>query len=232
MKIQEKRKGFKNDTAKRDSILEAALQVFAQKGFHESTISEIADKANVADATIYEYFDNKENLLYSIPAKKAKEALDLLKIHLEGIKGIANKIRKLIWFSFWFFQNNPAWTSVFFLILQQNKRFALAPAYELTREWANEILKIMKEGQEEGTISKNINIFIARSLLLGTINHLTTRWILTNKPKDLTELTNDTAELIIGAIQNNTNREIYFINNKIHIVSEEVPRFGEGKGLK
>ena len=47
-------------------ILDAAIRVFAEKGFHRARISDIADAAGVADGTIYLYFDNKEHLLLSI----------------------------------------------------------------------------------------------------------------------------------------------------------------------
>lgn len=216
MKIQRK-----ENARKRDAILDAALDVFAQKGFQDATISGIARRAKVAEATIYEYFENKENLLFSIPAKKQKEALDLLEFQLAGIRGALNKIRKLVWFYFWFFQNNRPWSSVVLMILRPNKKFLNAPAYQLIRTWAQEILKIFKEGQDEGSIQKDINIFVARNLLLGTIEHLTSRWILMDKPKDLTELANDTAELIVNAIKNPSCQDVYFINSKFYIGDKE-----------
>lgn len=52
--------------ARRAHILDAATQVFAAKGFHRATIKEIARVAGVADGTIYNYFDNKNELLLGI----------------------------------------------------------------------------------------------------------------------------------------------------------------------
>jgi AcrR family transcriptional regulator len=54
-----------------EQILEAAAAVFASKGFHQATIREIAEEADVADGTIYNYFDNKMDLLISIMARLA-----------------------------------------------------------------------------------------------------------------------------------------------------------------
>ena len=51
---------------KREAIVEAAIEVFAQKGFHAARISDVARAAGVADGTIYLYFDNKEHLLLSL----------------------------------------------------------------------------------------------------------------------------------------------------------------------
>ncbi|MCI0398432.1 MAG: TetR/AcrR family transcriptional regulator [Chloroflexi bacterium] len=52
--------------ARRNQILEAAIQVFAEKGFHQATIKDVAQAAGVADGTIYNYFDNKKALLLGI----------------------------------------------------------------------------------------------------------------------------------------------------------------------
>jgi AcrR family transcriptional regulator len=48
-------------------ILEAAARVFAQKGYHAATTKEIASEAGVSEGTIYNYFQNKEDLLLSVP---------------------------------------------------------------------------------------------------------------------------------------------------------------------
>jgi AcrR family transcriptional regulator len=46
-------------TARRNQILDAATKVFAEKGFHPTTIKDIAREAGIADGTIYNYFENK-----------------------------------------------------------------------------------------------------------------------------------------------------------------------------
>jgi len=52
--------------ARRNQILDAATQVFAEKGFDHATIHDIAKAAGIADGTIYNYFDNKTALLLGI----------------------------------------------------------------------------------------------------------------------------------------------------------------------
>ena len=55
---------------KRTLITEAAVEVFAEKGFHQARISDIAKRAGVADGTIYLYFKNKDDLLLSVFEEK------------------------------------------------------------------------------------------------------------------------------------------------------------------
>lgn len=54
---------------RRERILECAMKIFAEKGFQDATISEISKAAGVSDATVYEYFKSKEELLFSIPRR-------------------------------------------------------------------------------------------------------------------------------------------------------------------
>jgi AcrR family transcriptional regulator len=52
--------------ARRKQILDAATQVFAEKGFHRATIKDIAHVAGIADGTIYTYFTSKTEVLLGI----------------------------------------------------------------------------------------------------------------------------------------------------------------------
>ena len=49
---------------RKDRIMDAALRIFAEKGFQNATITEISKEAGVSEATIYEYFGTKEDLLF------------------------------------------------------------------------------------------------------------------------------------------------------------------------
>ncbi len=51
---------------RRDHILDAATRVFADKGYNGATVREVAREAGLADGTLYNYFDNKEALLFGI----------------------------------------------------------------------------------------------------------------------------------------------------------------------
>jgi len=52
--------------ARKTEILQAARVIFAVKGLHETTLDEIAEKAELAKGTIYSYFENKEDLFFSV----------------------------------------------------------------------------------------------------------------------------------------------------------------------
>jgi AcrR family transcriptional regulator len=55
-----------NRIAKRMLILETAIGIFASKGYHNTTMQDIADALSIAKGTIYEYFPNKEDLFLAV----------------------------------------------------------------------------------------------------------------------------------------------------------------------
>ena len=54
------------NSEKKPQIIDAAIKVFAQKGFYNSKVADVAREAGIADGTIYLYFKNKDDLLISL----------------------------------------------------------------------------------------------------------------------------------------------------------------------
>src|SRR4030043_1683384 len=120
-------------TAKKQLIIQAAIEVFSKNNFRNSSISEIAQKANVAEGTIYQYFKNKEDLFFSIPIEKTKDFCRELDLHLQGITGAFNKIRKFIWYYLYFFKTNPEYARTLMLEMRISKNFVKTKAYRSFR---------------------------------------------------------------------------------------------------
>ena len=71
----------------RTRIIRAATGVFAEHGYQKATISEISRLAGISEASLYEYFESKEELLLVIPNVWVIEAIEELEEHLFGVKG-------------------------------------------------------------------------------------------------------------------------------------------------
>lgn len=61
---------MKRDRPKYKQIIDAAVIVIAENGYHQAQVSKIAKEAGVADGTIYLYFKNKEDILISVFREK------------------------------------------------------------------------------------------------------------------------------------------------------------------
>ena len=186
---------------KRESIIQAAIEVFSKKGFQTATISEIARKADVADGSIYQYFKNKEDLFFSIPVEKTKEFRTQLELHLEGISGAFNKIRKFVWYFLYFFKMNPEYGRILMLEMRVSKSFVKTDTYDFLKKSVGQVMTIMTEGQKEGVIRKDTDVFILRHLVLGILEHIVSRWLLKDAKYDLLEHHREVSRLIIDALK-------------------------------
>jgi TetR/AcrR family fatty acid metabolism transcriptional regulator len=186
---------------KRQIIIDAAIDVFSRNGFHNATISKIAQRANVAEGTIYQYFKNKEDLFFAIPIDKTKEFYDELELHLQGIHGAENKIRKFVWYYLYHLQENPEYARALMLEMRVNRNFANAKAFEAYRPLTHKILEIIEGGQAEGIIRKDVNVYTIRHLILGMLEHIVTRWLLKGEKGDLMEQYKEAAKLLVQGIR-------------------------------
>ena len=186
--------------AKRQTIIQAAIEVFGRKSFRDSSISEIARRASVAEGTIYQYFKNKEDLFFSIPIEKTREFCGELELHLQGMIGPFNKIRKFIWYYLYFFKTNPEYGRILMLEMRVSRTFVKTKTYSFLRRSTSEILEIIKEGQEEGVIRVDANPYVIRQLTLGILEHVVTRWLLKREKYDLMDSYEDISKLVIDGM--------------------------------
>jgi TetR/AcrR family fatty acid metabolism transcriptional regulator len=186
--------------AKKQSILQAAIEVFSNGSFKNSSISKIAKRANVAEGTIYQYFKNKEDLFFSIPVQKTTEFTEEFDLHLQGIAGAFNKIRKFIWYYLYFFKTNPEYGRILMLEMRVSRSFVKTKTYNFLKKSTGRILEIIQEGQHDGTIREDVNIYILRQLILGILEHVVTRWLLKRGKYDLMEYYEDITKLVINGI--------------------------------
>ena len=80
----------------RQEILEAALELFSEKGFHNVTMQEIAQKAEFAVGTMYKFFENKEDLYKALVLEQADKFHNALSRAIEEPVNEIEKIRNYV----------------------------------------------------------------------------------------------------------------------------------------
>jgi TetR/AcrR family fatty acid metabolism transcriptional regulator len=181
-------------------ILNAALEVFGEKGYHNATISEIARQAGVSEATIYEYFGSKEDLLFAIPKEITDRSVDFLTTIIPFFKGPGNKIRAIVYGYFNLYHDNPNYSSLVLLDLMHNRNFMETEGYDAVRQATDFILEAIREGIESGEFREDIDPYLVRSMILGTIEHIFLNWHLKGRKKELESFVDPLVDTIIKGI--------------------------------
>src|SRR3989442_15821280 len=97
----------RSDPSKRERILEAAVKIFADKGFYNAKVSQIARVAGVADGTIYLYFKSKDDLLISIFEDRMEQVNRNVRAALDEEGTPLEKLRRLVHLHLELVEKNP-----------------------------------------------------------------------------------------------------------------------------
>ena len=162
----------------RTRIIKVATKLFAEQGYQQTTIAEIAKEVGLAEGSIYEHFRGKEDLLLTIPDVWVTNAIEELKLQLFGIEGAINKLRKFLWWYLNYIEREPMTAKVVFLFLKTNPNFIQTDVYLNVKTFYSFLIRIFEEGRDSGEIRKDLNPFTARAIFLGTIEHMVIRWLL------------------------------------------------------
>lgn len=173
----------KNNDDKRERILRAATQVFAQHGFYKSTISEIAKLANVADGTIYLYFKNKDDLLICLFEEEMNKIIRIMKEEVTKAVGTENKIRTFIKSHLELIAGNKELAEVLQIELRQSHKFMKEYMGTKLNDYLNIISGIILQGQKAGEVSSEIVPGIAKRILFGALDELSGFWVLSKNKR-------------------------------------------------
>ncbi len=157
-------------TSKKSAIINAASSMFQQKGYHETKMNEIAQKAGIGKGTVYEYFSSKQELFEEVCIIKLNE----LYLSIEEIanKKISFKSKVIEIFKHKFKNMNvqKGLAESFFaqgdLISVRIKKAFFENMYKTYMK----IIYIIQEGIDERIIKEDINIEMMASYIIGVSN--------------------------------------------------------------
>jgi len=145
----------------KENIENIALELFALKGYHATSISQIAQKAGISKGLLYNYFESKEQLLDSIITKVYDEIMQI--VQMSEILPADKQIEQMIIQTIDHLKKNISfWRLYLFLVHQSDIQKKLAKLYEKMRnDYMDYVVKLF---QEMG--SKNPGM---EAMMLGTL---------------------------------------------------------------
>ncbi len=181
-------------------IIEAAVEVMAQNGFHRARVSEIARKAGVADGTIYLYFKNKEDLLISLFQEKMGQFIEKTEEKISGNDDVRQKLKKLVQMHFTQLAADHNLAIVTQLELRQSDASIRLRINDILKRYLNLIDLILTKGVEENVFRENMDLRLARQMIFGTLDETVTNWVMNDHKYDLEALSEPVAELLINGL--------------------------------
>jgi TetR/AcrR family fatty acid metabolism transcriptional regulator len=163
---------------KRERILDAAVRVFARKGFHATRVSEVAKAAGVADGTIYLYFESKDHLLVSLFEHRVERLLEYLETELPRAPSAAHKLQRIIELQLGLLEGERDLAEVVTVIFRQSTKLMKEHGAPKFNAYLDVIARVIAEGQESGELRADIAPHVAARAVFGALDAIAMTWAL------------------------------------------------------
>ncbi|WP_077327309.1 TetR/AcrR family transcriptional regulator [Virgibacillus siamensis] len=193
---------MKKNKPKYNQIIEAAVVVIAENGYHASQVSKIAKKAGVADGTIYLYFKNKEDILVSVFKEKMGQFIEQIAAEINKEEKTDEKLLTLIRMHFSQLASNHHLAIVTQLELRQSNSELRYKINDILKPYLTVIDDIIKEGMDERAFRSDLNIPLVRQMIFGTLDETVTNWVMQDQKYNLLELAPEVHRMVIHGLSN------------------------------
>src|SRR6185295_15821485 len=173
------------DPDKPQQIIEAAVRVFARKGYYNSRVSDIAREAGIAAGTIYLYFRTKDDILVTLFREKMAQFVGSLRKAIADEPHAVAKLSRLI--------------RLHVELRQGQKFFRGASSHEIGSYFAL-IASVLDEGVAEGRFRAGLPVKVATKALFGAMDQMATSWVLGKRGYRLAETADALADIFLRGL--------------------------------
>jgi TetR/AcrR family transcriptional regulator, fatty acid metabolism regulator protein len=188
------------DPDRPQQIIEAAVRIFARKGYYNSRVSDIAREAGLAAGTIYLYFKTKDDILVTLFREKMAHFVASLRKAIAAEPDAVAKIRRLVQLHFEMLEGDPELAEVVQVELRQGQKFFRgASAHEISSYFAL-IGSVLEEGVAQGQVRPELPIKVATKALFGAMDQMTTSWVLGKRAYRLADTAETVADIFLRGV--------------------------------
>ncbi len=180
----------------KNKILAAAIKVFAQKGYNNTTMSDVSIQAKVGIGTLYNYFRNKDDLLLNCMKKTIEDEIQLVKQASDKEKDPIDKLHTFFIKHTELVINKPYIARFLVCELRQSESFYKRnPAYNPMNFYLDYIRELLNTAIASGRIRK-IDVDAFAYMALGSMDMILTQWLISGKTLDVIPLINNLRDIL------------------------------------
>lgn len=167
--------------ATRDKILQAAREVFAEKGYHRALVDDIVRASQTSKGAVYHHFPNKEALFLALVDEFAGRLAEAVAVAIGGAHGALGKVEAAVTAGLETFARHRDLARILLL-----ESVSLGPAYQSKRQevhgrFAALIQAHLDEAVAEGSIPR-VDTRVATLAWLGALNEVVVQWLHSGRP--------------------------------------------------
>ncbi len=163
---------------KRARILQAAAEVFAERGYHATRVSEIASLAGVADGTIYLYFASKDALMVALVEDAIGRFFEVLDEEMLSLHTAREKLARIVALQLELLESHRALAEVFTVNLRETRRTLRTLIVPKFQQYLDRIADVVAEGQRRGEFRTDLPPMLVARAVFGALDGVTLTWAL------------------------------------------------------
>ncbi len=176
---------MKRNKPKYKQIIDAAVIVIAENGYHQAQVSKIAKQAGVADGTIYLYFKNKEDILISLFREKMVLFVEKIEEVIAGKQTVSEKLLVMIENHCKILSDDHHLAIVTQLELRQSNKDIRLKINDVLKGYLQLVDKILISGIESREFPETLDVRLARQMIFGTLDEMVTTWVMNDQKYDI-----------------------------------------------
>lgn len=192
---------------KKTEILQSALTVLAEKGYHGTTMEDIATHLLMTKGALYYYFKDKQELVYESQVKLLNRSIENIQKINDKDSLATEKLITIIRLHIEYLIQNK---SGFELMAKPEEIFSemqLKEIYRLREQYAEHYDLLLGEGARDGSFAiKPDEVKIVRNLILGALNWMT-QWYSPHGNKSLSEFVEAVTKYVLRIVQVNNDKK-------------------------
>jgi len=188
------------DPDKPQQIIEAAVRVFARKGYYNSRVSDIAREAGIAAGTIYLYFRTKDDILVTLFREKMAQFVGSLRKAIADEPHAVAKLSRLIRLHFEMLEGDAQLAEVVQVELRQGQKFFRGASSQEIGSYFALIASVLDEGVAEGRFRAGLPVKVATKALFGAMDQMATSWVLGKRGYRLADTADALADIFLRGL--------------------------------
>lgn len=168
-----------------NKLEKAVLLLFSNHDPSEVSMIQIANAANMSLKTLYNYFGDKQTIIYTILNRVLGRLAIRMIDHLQGIDSVKDRLRKTLWVFFDFIDKSPDAMMVLSTAVPLSRYREIA-IYD-NKELVDSYLQVLRDGQEQGILNDTVPLFTLFDVFIGFISRLGLMHIIRRNPAPLND---------------------------------------------
>ena len=185
---------------KRQRIMRAAIEVFASRGYFAARMTDVAHAAEVADGTLYLYFEGNEDLLISIFDDIFTRFTERVRSEIERISDPVDRLRAVVRLHLETLGKDRALAQFLQIETRHSRHFMNLFTRGRLGDYLGLMRGVIEDGQRSGAFRRDISPGLGIIYVFGAVDEAVTSWLLEDTPSDLARRVEPLVSLLCSGI--------------------------------